>query len=213
MSPITRRKFIGAAAAMGASIAWAAETRKLKARPWTHAQERFAEGVASGDPDTRSVLLWTRVSNATDATVPLTVEVAEDSAFEGVVASAQTEALATADHTCRVLVAGLQPNRIYWYRFTDAQGRGSRIGRTRTAALTSDDVPVRFAFVSCQNICEGGQNAYRRMIHEDERAAPAEQLAFVQHPVWSKPTNIDFRRIIRCAHCIWRTAPASPSLR
>jgi alkaline phosphatase D len=40
---------------------------------------------------------------------------------------------------------------------------------------------VRFAFVSCQNVCEGAQNAYRRMIFEDERAAPGEQLAFVLH--------------------------------
>jgi alkaline phosphatase D len=181
MSSISRRRFIGAAAAMGATVAWAAGGEKLKARSWAHAPERFAEGVASGDPDTHSVLLWTRVSNATDGTVPLIVEVAEDSAFERLVASADTKALAAADHTCRVLVAGLEPNRIYWYRFIDADGRGSRIGRTRTAARTADDVPVSFAFVSCQNICEGAQNAYRRMIHEDERAAPNEQLAFVLH--------------------------------
>ena len=165
---------------MGATIAWAADTR-LKARPWTLAPERFAEGVASGDPDTNSVLLWTRVSNATDATVPLIVEVAEDQAFERLIATAETKALAVADHTSRVLVAGLEPNRIYWYRFIDADGRGSRIGRTRTAARNGDDVPVRFAFVSCQNICEGAQNAYRRMIYEDERAAPSDQLAFVLH--------------------------------
>jgi alkaline phosphatase D len=30
-------------------------------------------------------------------------------------------------------------------------------------------------------VCEGAQNAYRRMAFEDERAAPAEQLAFVLH--------------------------------
>jgi alkaline phosphatase D len=40
---------------------------------------------------------------------------------------------------------------------------------------------VRFAFVSCQNICEGAQNAYRRMLFEDERASPDDQLAFVLH--------------------------------
>lgn len=166
---------------MGATIAWAAGSNKVKPRHWTHAPERFAEGVASGDPDAHSVLVWTRVSNATDATVPLIVEVAEDSAFEHLVASADTQAMATADHTCRVLVAGLQPDRIYWYRFIDTAGRGSRIGRTRTAARADQDVSVRFAFVSCQNICEGAQNAYRRMIYEDERAKQSEQLAFVLH--------------------------------
>src|SRR5687767_6799300 len=126
MSSISRRGFIGAAAAMGATLAWAAGASKLKARSWTPAPERFAEGVASGDPDAHSVLLWTRVSNATDATVPLIVEVAQDSAFEHLVAGADTKALATADHTVRVLVAGLEPNRIYWYRFIDTEGRGSR---------------------------------------------------------------------------------------
>ena len=35
--------------------------------------------------------------------------------------------------------------------------------------------------MSCQNVCEGAQNAYRRMIFEDERARPEDQLAFVLH--------------------------------
>ena len=45
----------------------------------------------------------------------------------------------------------------------------------------NDPRPVKFAFVSCQNINEGLLNAYRRMIYEDERAARAEQLGFVLH--------------------------------
>jgi alkaline phosphatase D len=181
MERLTRRGFIGAAAAMGATLAWAAAPGKKTPRSWTHAPERFAEGVASGDPASDSVVLWTRVSNAVESAVPLFVEVAEDSAFERLVTSTRTRALSLADHTCRVLVAGLEPARIYWYRFIDAEGRGSRVGRTRTAAAPNDDAPVRFAFVSCQNICEGAQNAYRRMIYEDERAAADEQLAFVLH--------------------------------
>jgi alkaline phosphatase D len=40
---------------------------------------------------------------------------------------------------------------------------------------------VKFAFVSCQNINHGAQHAYRRMIHEDERAAPDDRLAFILH--------------------------------
>jgi alkaline phosphatase D len=55
------------------------------------------------------------------------------------------------------------------------------VGRTRTAPAPDDPRPVRFAFVSCQNVCEGAQNAYRRMAFEDERAAPEEQLWFVLH--------------------------------
>lgn len=183
MPTITRREFVaGAAAAMGATLAWGAPRPVRSRTRWVERRELFAQGVASGDPRPDTVLLWTRASGASGVdAVALTVEVAEDQAFERVVASAPTRAVAAADHTCRVLVAGLRPGRTYWYRFTTAAGEGSRIGRTRTAAAPDDPAPVRFSFVSCQNVCEGAQNAYRRMIHEDERAAPAEQLAFVLH--------------------------------
>jgi hypothetical protein len=41
---------------------------------------------------------------------------------------------------------------------------------------------VRFAFVSCQNVNQGAQNAFRRMIFEDERAAKEEdRIDFVLH--------------------------------
>jgi alkaline phosphatase D len=40
---------------------------------------------------------------------------------------------------------------------------------------------VRFAFISCQNANDGAQNAYRRMIFEDERAAEQDRLGFVLH--------------------------------
>ena len=111
----------------------------------------------------------------------LSVEVAEDDAFRRVVATAPAVARRDTDYTCRVLVGRLQPGRAYWYRFMDQGGRGSRIGRTRTAPRADDSRPVRFAFVSCQNICEGAQTAYRRMIYEDERTHSNEQLAFVLH--------------------------------
>lgn len=182
MAQMTRRTFIAAAAAMGATWAWAGPKSMRSRSRWVERRDLFAQGVASGDPAPDSILLWTRASVAgSEAAVPLTVEVAEDSAFEHVVASAPTRALLAADHTCRVLVGGLQPARFYWYRFVDEHGNGSRIGRTRTAPADDDPRPLRFTFVSCQNVCEGAQNAYRRMIFEDERAKPEDQLAFVLH--------------------------------
>jgi alkaline phosphatase D len=167
---------------MGATLAWG-ETRPWRSRErYTERRDLFAQGVASGDPHPDSVLLWTRASAAGDAgVVSLTVEVAEDEGFERVVVAERARALAEADHTCRVLVGGLQPARTYWYRFVTADGLGSRIGRTRTAPAPDDPHTVRFTFVSCQNVCEGAQNAYRRMIFEDERAAAGDELAFVLH--------------------------------
>jgi alkaline phosphatase D len=88
---------------------------------------------------------------------------------------------ADADWTCRVLVGRLKPATVYWYRFTHEHGNGSRIGRTITAPDKNDSRPVSFAFVSCQNANQGAQNAYRRMIFEDERAPEAARLGFVLH--------------------------------
>ncbi|MEO8454165.1 MAG: alkaline phosphatase D family protein [Sphingomicrobium sp.] len=177
---LSRREFIQTAAAIGASLAWAGPTRASRIR-WAERRDLYPEGVASGDPDAHSVILWTRRPFAQGRRQVLTVEVAEDEAFNRVVAHAPARVSAAADWTSRVLVGGLKPAHVYWYRFTDAAGNGSRIGRTITAPLDSDPRPVNFAFVSCQSVNEGKLNAYRRMIFEDERAAPAEQLGFVLH--------------------------------
>ena len=111
----------------------------------------------------------------------LIIEVAEDRAFEHVVTTTKANAPEESDWTARVLVGGLKPATEYWYRFTDSEGNGSRIGRTITAPATDDPRRVNFAFVSCQNTNYGAQNAYRRMIYEDQRAAAEDKLAFVLH--------------------------------
>src|SRR6185503_6411535 len=183
MGRLTRREFVAsAAAAVGATIGKGAP-RPVGARTrWAERRDLFAQGVESAAPGPDIVVLWTRAAAAGRAdAVALTVEVAEDPAVARVVVSAPTRALAAADHTCRVLVGGLKPGRTYWYRFTTEGGEGSRIGRTRIAPRPDDPRPVRFAFVSCQNVCEGAQNAYRRMAFEDERAAAEDRLWFVLH--------------------------------
>jgi alkaline phosphatase D len=177
---LSRRDFVQLAAAMGASLAWSGPAR-ASATKWNERRDLFPEGVASGDPDPSSVILWTRRPFDGAARQQLKVEVAEDEAFRRVVAQASAPVSPKSDWTTRVLVGGLKPSRTYWYRFTDAQGNGSRIGRTRTAPAATDPRPVHFAFVSCQDVNEGKLNAYRRMIFEDERAASADQLDFVLH--------------------------------
>jgi alkaline phosphatase D len=177
---LSRRHFIKTAAAIGAALAWGRLARASHTN-WRERRDLFPEGVASGDPDSSSVILWTRRPFGEGERQILTVEVAEDQAFRQVVAQAPAPASAAADWTSRVLVAGLKPARPYWYRFTDAEGNGSRVGRTITAPTPDDPRAVNFAFVSCQSVNEGKLNAYRRMIFEDERAPAAEQLGFVLH--------------------------------
>jgi alkaline phosphatase D len=177
---LSRRAFIQTAAAMGASLAWAGRSVASRTN-WREARQLYPEGVASGDPDPNSVILWTRRPFESGGRQLLTVEVAEDEAFRKVIAHAPAPVSPESDWTARVLVGGLKPSHTYWYRFTDAQGSGSRIGRTRTAPSPDDARPVNFAFVSCQDVNEGKLNAYRRMIFEDERARAADQLDFVLH--------------------------------
>ncbi|MFL6520497.1 MAG: alkaline phosphatase D family protein [Chthoniobacterales bacterium] len=177
---ISRRSFLKSAAAMGASLAWVGPAHGSKVK-WKERRELYPQGVASGDPDAHSVILWTRRPFDKGTRELLTVEVAEDEAFKRVVANAKAPVSSVADWTTRVLIAGLKPAQTYWYRFTDTDGNGSRVGRTITAPSPDDPRPVNFAFVSCQDVNEGTLNAYRRMIYEDERAAAAEQLGFVLH--------------------------------
>ena len=177
---ISRRSFLKGAAAIGASLAWVGPARGSRVN-WRERRDLFPQGVASGDPDAHSVILWTRRPFAEGTRQLLTVEVAEDEAFHRVIAHAQAPVSSAANWTARVLIGGLKPARTYWYRFTDADGNGSRVGRTITAPLPNDPRTVNFAFVSCQDVNEGKLNAYRRMIYEDERAPAAEKLDFVLH--------------------------------
>ena len=182
MTTITRRSFIQMATALGATAAWGQRSAPRSDIPWHERREFYPEGVASGDPESDSVLLWTRRPQKDRGVADkLHVEVAEDESFTRVVAGAEAPISEASDWTCRVLAGGLKPARTYWYRFTDASGNGSRVGRTMTAPTDDDIRPVRFAFVSCQNANQGAQNAYRRMIFEDERAAEKDRLGFVLH--------------------------------
>jgi alkaline phosphatase D len=182
MGNLSRRELIRTAIALGASAAWAQPVPERSRNQWRERRGFYPEGVASGDPETDNVLLWTRRPPKDGRAMGgLHVEVATAENFQHVVATAQAPIDASSDWTCRVLTGGLQPSTIYWYRFTDPDGNGSRIGRTITAPAADDRKPVQFAFVSCQNVNQGAQNAYRRMIFEDERSAPADQLGFVLH--------------------------------
>ena len=158
MSQLTRRQFMATAAALGAAPVWAATHSTHSRVASTERRDLFPEGVASGDPQPDSVLLWTR-RPLDSGPGKLLVEVAEDEAFKHVIASATANISAAADWTCRVLVGNLKPASVYWYRFTDETGFTSRVGRTLTAPAANDPRPVKFAFISCQNANDGFQHA------------------------------------------------------
>ena len=135
MPDMSRRQFLALAATLSAVGAWAQSTAATSTISRRERRDLYPEGVASGDPTPDTVILWTRYPSPAGKTATLAIEIAEDPAFERVVASSVAKAEAQSDWTCRVLVGHLRASTTYWYRFTDQNGAGSRIGRTRTAPL------------------------------------------------------------------------------
>ena len=77
---LSRREFVQLAAAMGASLAWGGAARASRTK-WREARNLYPDGVASGDPDPTSVILWTRRPFDSGTRQLLTVEVSEDPEF------------------------------------------------------------------------------------------------------------------------------------
>lgn len=171
----SRRTFIaGALAAAGATLldpVGLADARRRAAR--LAPGDLFPLGVASGDPDATSVILWTRLITP-DPSDPLPAadiavdwEVATDEAFTQVVASGTAAAVAALGHSVHVEAGGLSPDTRYWYRFT-ADARTSPVGRTKTfPGLGTTPPQVRFGLASCQNYTAGYYTSHAAMAQED----------------------------------------------
>jgi alkaline phosphatase D len=125
----------------------------------------FDHGVASGDPLSDRVVLWTRVST-NEAELAVTWEVASDAAFSSVVASGTVTTSAARDHTVKIDAGGLQPTRTYWYRFK-AGTATSETGRTKTLP-TNGVTQVRLAVFSCANYPAGFFNVYAEAAKQDD---------------------------------------------
>lgn len=178
---LNRRQLIAEAAALGAVLAVGPVSANRASVARTERRDLFPQGVASGDPNATSVILWTRRPPDLSRSDTLVVEVSSDREFRKIVAHGASAIGENTDWTCRFMAAGLRPAREYWYRFIDESGNTSRVGRTLTAPADNDDRPVHFAFVSCQDVTIGACNAYRRMKYEDERRPRDQQLSFVLH--------------------------------
>lgn len=122
----------------------------------------FLHGVASGDPLSDRVVIWTRVTRkGATAAIPVKWSVATDAGMNTVVLDGSAQATPDRDFTVKIDVAGLQPGRTYYYRF-EVDGEASRVGRTRTLPV-GDVKKARLAVVSCSNYELGYFNAYREI--------------------------------------------------
>lgn len=189
-SPISRRLFL----ALGASVVVAACSKSddgasgdtVSPTPTTSPEvpttsstlapapfdvDPFTLGVASGDPSTTSVIIWTRLApdpsnggGVLEEEVPVRWELASDVEFTDIVSSGDTIASARYGHSIHVDVsppAGV----VAYYRFRVGQFT-SPVGATRLAPDASSTEPVRIATASCQNYTDGFYTAYDDMVKQ-----------------------------------------------
>lgn len=142
----------------GLSFSLLAQTEPVPSRPdWAP----FLHGVASGDPLTDRVIIWTRLT--TEAGDPTTVDVswkmATDVQLQNVVQSGMTTTDASVDYTVKVDVTGLQAGTTYYYGF-EALDKRSLTGRTQTSPTGNNVEHLRFGVVSCTSFQDGFFSAY-----------------------------------------------------
>lgn len=127
----------------------------------------FYHGVASGDPLSDRVIIWTRIT-PTDfgQTLTGTYHVATDDQFNNVVANGTFSTDSTIDFTVKIDVTGLNPNTFYYYEF-EHNGAYSLVGRTKTLPLGAVD-NMRLAVVSCASLESGYFNAYEAIANRND---------------------------------------------
>lgn len=171
---VSRRLFLAYGAAL-ATLPTLAGRASAAARRVAFADDPFGLGVASGDPTSTGVVLWTRLAprplepggGMGREAVEVGWEVASDEAIRDVVRRGTAVATPQLGHSVHVEADGLKPDRWYWYRFRagDAQ---SPVGRARTfPEASARPERLRFAFASCQHYEQGLFTAYEHMAKDD----------------------------------------------
>ncbi len=127
----------------------------------------FTHGVASGEPASTSVLLWTRHVPESGDISRLDVELSTDADFSRIAGRGAARTGAFRDWTVKITVEGLQPGTRYHYRFIAADGTKSATGQTRTLPEGRVD-RYRIAVFSCANMPYGFFNAYGHVAARDD---------------------------------------------
>ena len=121
----------------------------------------FKHGVASGDPLSNALIIWTRVSTLQDtkqASTTVAWELASDAEFKNIIRNGTEKTGKGRDFTIKIDVQDLKPNTEYFYRFVGLASV-SPVGRGKT--LPIDNVEqVKMVVVSCSNYPAGYFNAY-----------------------------------------------------
>ncbi|MCR9104522.1 MAG: alkaline phosphatase D family protein [Gammaproteobacteria bacterium] len=170
--PLTRRKLIkgltmgSMVPLLGANLIGCSDGSDTLAQDLVDALfGTFEHGVASGDPLTDRVILWTRLTPLQAGPVSVAWEMSTDAAFADVVASGSGTTDEAVDFTVKVDAQGLRPGTRYYYRFHSGDNT-SVTGRTRTLPAGAV-AAASFAVVSCSNYPAGLFNVYKEVAAQD----------------------------------------------
>ena len=161
MTPITRRRFIKTVAIGTTALASAGLLTGCS-------RARFNHGVASGDPLSDRVVIWTRITpyQAFNGQHKILWLVATDAQCQQVVGSGMATTDASRDYTIKLDVTGLHPGQTYYY-CSYSQNHRSPVGRMRTLPVG----PVsefNMAVVSCSNYPAGYFHVYGEIAARDD---------------------------------------------
>ena len=160
-----RRNFLGGAAAGLGTYAVLGGPAILTSRGAVASGGSFSQSVASGDPGTDAITLWTRVEGISgERTVRL--EVFKNSDGTGGVFDAPVPVLAD-NPIAKVRLDSLDAGEQYFYRFSTDSDE-SPLGRFRTARPPDSNEPVKIAFFSCQEFGSGYYLAHRDLAGRDD---------------------------------------------
>ncbi|WP_370977928.1 alkaline phosphatase [Agaribacterium sp. ZY112] len=128
----------------------------------------FTHGVASGDPKSDKVILWTRAKPKDENknhSLTVNYELATDPDFMNITHNGQSKVSEDSDFTLKVDAINLSPATDYYYRFK-SNGMTSITGHTKTLPETNTEVSqVKLALFSCSNYTAGYFNAYSEAVN------------------------------------------------
>ena len=153
----------------GASALLLLPAGRALAQPVRFTASPFTLGIASGDPDPTSVVLWTRLAPDPQAAdfgipqvpVPVRWELSADDDFRRILCTGEALAMPADAHSVHVVADGLAPDSRYFYRFHAGEVT-SPVGRTRTTPARGQKVEsLRYVYAACQRFENGYYGAWR----------------------------------------------------
>lgn len=177
--PLTRRSFLRHSTRTAATLAGVAATAPAVSAAVLNDESLpslprsinfpFQHGVASGDPLTDRVILWTRITPPPGVeliSIPYRWRITRDPQLRQLVSEGEGYTDIRRDFTVKVDATGLSAGETYYYVF-EALEQMSDVGRTRTLPQGQVD-RLRIAFTSCSNYARGYFNVYRDIANRSD---------------------------------------------